>query len=64
MEWRALPSVDWWIVIAAVLWSVLWVTVVYLLLSTLAYLRGRIKGVRAGPLQQPEQRFGDTPGIW
>ena len=43
MEWRALPPVDWWIVIGGVLWSIFWVTVVYLLLSTLAYLRGRIK---------------------
>ena len=51
MEWRALPSVDWWIVIGAVLWSILWVTVVYLLLSTLAYLRG------PGPLQLAEQRY-------
>ncbi len=57
MEWRALPPVDWWIVIGGVLWSIFWVTVVYLLLSTLAYLRGRINWVRAGPLQLAEQPY-------
>jgi uncharacterized membrane protein len=60
MEWRALPPVDWWIVIGGVLWSIFWVTVVVMVSASLAWaflhLTGRSEGLEADPLQLAEKR--------
>lgn len=46
MEWQALPSVNWWIVISGVLWAVIWVTIVCLLVWAVSQLRRRLGRLR------------------
>ena len=60
MEWRALPPVDWVMLTGWILWSIFWVTVVYLLMSAFAHLWSRVRGLRAGPLHLAEQRYGSA----
>jgi uncharacterized membrane protein len=57
MEWRALPPLDWLIVIGGVLWSIFWVTAVCLLVWTLAHLRGWLRGLGAHTLQLAEPQY-------
>ena len=57
MEWRALPPVDWVMLTGWILWSIFWVTVVYLLMSAFAHLWSRVRGLGAGPPQFAEQRY-------
>ena len=60
MEWRALPPVDWWVVIGGILWPIFWVTVVVVVAVFLAWaflhLTGRSEGFEADPLQLAEKR--------
>lgn len=52
MAWTALPEVPWWTLFTGMLWSMVWVTLAYLVVSTLAglvsavlRLRGRGEGL-------------------
>jgi hypothetical protein len=69
MEWRPLPPVDWWILTGGVLWSIFWMTVVYLLISAVAHMRLRLAVRVAHPLtlehgharkQISRERFDDV----
>jgi hypothetical protein len=61
--------VDWWILTGGVLWSIFWMTVVYLLISAVAHTRHRLTGLVAHPLtlehghareQISRERFDDV----
>jgi uncharacterized membrane protein len=61
MEWRALPPVDWWVVIGGILWPIFWVTVVVVVAVFLAWaflhLTDRSEGLVADPLQLSGKRY-------
>lgn len=61
MEWRALPPVDWWIVVGGFFWSIFWVTAVALMSASLSwiflYLIDRSEALEVDPLQIAGKRY-------